>query len=288
MRSAGKENLSILSCIVNEINNADNDGGKARVHIVSAYDVTHEVSLGQERVPEKSNEITADKALIESLSIGKGDLITMDAMGTQKEIAEAIFRKGADYLLIVKDNQLLLRKEIEEIVGWNMLKKRENRNDDVTIVDEKAHGYTVTRSCFTVQEKYMLGSMYRKWAGIKTFGVFNTIRKNKKTGEETKDTQYFITSLGKDAASLIMHKRNHWQVENGLHRMLDVEFREDDSKKKMNSAINYSIITKMVTAVLKRNEKKIPIGRKRLMAGWDENFMEKLILETINFLNIGD
>lgn len=59
----------------------------------------------------------------------------------------------------------------------------------------------------------MLGSMYRKWAGIKTFGVFNTIRKNKKTGEETKDTQYFITSLGKDAASLIMHKRNHWQVE---------------------------------------------------------------------------
>lgn len=71
-----------------------------------------------------------------------------------------------------------------------------------------------------------------------------------------KDTQYFITSLGKDAASLIMHKRNHWQVENGLHRMLDVEFREDDSKKKMNSAINYSIITKMVTAVLKRNEKK--------------------------------
>lgn len=288
MRSAGKENLSILSCIVNEINNADNDGGKASVHIVSAYDVTNEVSLGQERVPAKSNEITADKALIESLSIGKGDLITMDAMGTQKEIAEAIFRKGADYLLIVKDNQLLLRKEIEEIVGWNMLKKRENRNDDVTIVDEKAHGYTVTRSCFTVQEKYMLGSMYRKWAGIKTFGVFNTIRKNKKTGEETKDTQYFITSLGKDAASLIMHKRNHRQVENGLHRMLDVEFREDDSKKKMNSAINYSIITKMVTAVLKRNEKKIPIGRKRLMAGWDENFMEKLILETINFLNIGD
>lgn len=134
----------------------------------------------------------------------------------------------------------------------------------------------------------MLGSMYRKWAGIKTFGVFNTIRKNKKTGEETRDTQFFITSLGKDAASLIMHKRNHWQVENGLHRMLDVEFREDDSKKKMNSAINYSIITKMVTAVLKRNEKKIPIGRKRLMAGWDENFMEKLILETINFLNIGD
>ena len=145
-----------------------------------------------------------------------------------------------------------------------MLKKRENRNDDVTIVDEKPRGYTVTRSCFTVQEKYMLGSMYRKWAGIKTFGVFNIIRK--KTGEETKDTQYFITSLEKDAASLIMYKRNHWQVENGLHRMLDVEFREDDSKKEMNSAENYSIVTKMVTAVPKRDKKKIPIYRKRLMA----------------------
>lgn len=83
-----------------------------------------------------------------------------------------------------------------------------------------------------------------------------------------------------------MHKRNHWQVENGLHRTLDVEFKEDDSKKKMNSAVNYSVITKMVTAVLKRNEKKIPIIRKRLMAGWDEDFMEKLILETINYLTI--
>lgn len=284
MRSAGKENLSILSCIVNEINNDDNDEGKACVHIVSAYDVTNEVSLGQERVPEKSNEITADKALIESLAIGEGDLVTMDAMGTQREIAELIIGKRADYLLIVKDNQTLLRKEIEEVVGWNMIKKRESRNDEVIIVDEKAHGYIVSRSCFTVQEKYMLGSMYRKWKGIKTFGVFNTIRRNKRTGEETKDTQYFITSLGKDAAELIMYKRNHWQVENGLHRTLDVEFREDDSKKKMNSAVNYSIITKMVTAVLKRNEKKIPIGRKRLMAGWDEDFMEKLILETINYL----
>ena len=286
MRSAGKENLSILSCIVNEINNSDNYDGKACVHIVSAYDVTNEVSLGQERVPEKSNEITADKALIESLAIGEGDIVTMDAMGTQRDIAELIVGKGADYLFIVKENQPHLRKDIEETVGWNMIKKRESRNDEATIVDEKGHGYTVIRSCFTVQEKYMLGSTYRKWTGIKTFGVFNTIRKNKKTGEETKDTQYFITSLGKDATELIMHKRNHWQVENGLHRTLDVEFREDDSKKKMNSAVNYSVITKMVTAVLKRNDKKIPIGRKRLMAGWDEDFMEKLILETINYLTI--
>lgn len=121
MRSAGKENLSILSCIVNEINHTDKDDGKACVHIVSAYDVTNEVSLGQERVPEKSNEITADKELIESLAIGEGDLVTMDAMGTQRDIAELIVEKGADYLLIAKENQPLLRKEIEEMVGWNMI-----------------------------------------------------------------------------------------------------------------------------------------------------------------------
>ena len=87
--------------------------------------MTNEVSLSQERVPEKSNEITEDKELIESLAIGEEDLVTMDAMGTQRDIAELIVEKGADYLLIAKENQPLLRKEIEEMVGWNMIKKRE-------------------------------------------------------------------------------------------------------------------------------------------------------------------
>lgn len=296
MCSAGKDNLSILANIARAMDNDDdnnndcedsdvNNKGKAIVYIVSSYDVTNEISLAQERVPQKRNEIKADKTLIESLSIGKGDFITMDTMGTQKDIVESIVKKGADYLLAVKDNQPKLRKEIEEIVDFNMCKRVETRNDEAVIVDEKAHGYIVTRSCFTVQEKYMLGPLYKKWPGIKTFGVFKTTRSNKNTGEETEDIQYFITSLGKDAASLIMHKRNHWQVENGLHRTLDVEFNEDDSRKKMNSAINYSIITKMVTAVLKRNDKKIPIGRKRLIAGWDENYMEQLIIENNQLLD---
>lgn len=111
--------------------------------------------------------------------------------------------------------------------------------------------------------------------------MIETCRRNNKTNEETTQTHYFITSLGKDAEVITNYKRRHWEIENGLHRTLDVVFGEDLSRKKMNSAVNYSIITKMVLAVLKNNNDKTPLKRKRLKAGWDNDYMEDLLLEFI-------
>lgn len=111
--------------------------------------------------------------------------------------------------------------------------------------------------------------------------MIKTYRRNNKTDEETTQTQYFITLLGKVAEAMTNYKRKHWEIENGLHRTLVVVFGEDLSKKKMNSAVNYSLITKMVLAVLKNNKDKISVKRKRLKAGWDNDYMEGLTREFI-------
>ena len=278
MRSAKKKNKDLLNIMVSDVSEHDSE---LYIHIVSAYDVTNDISLGQECVPAKTNEITADKRLLKALELHKGDLVTLDALGTQKEIVKLIREKEADYLLIVKKNQKKLYDIIENAVECNQNKPRKGRNEKALLVDDKAHGYTVERQCFTVQEKFMLGSTYQDWQDIKTFGVFINRRINKETGETTEDKQYFITSLDKNAERLINSKRQHWGVENGLHRTLDVEFNEDCSQKKETSAKNYSVITKMVMAILKANSKKMPLSRKRMVAGWDDNYMEELLLQTI-------
>ena len=278
MRSAKKTNKDILNIMVSDVSEYNTE---LYIHIVSAYDVTNNISLAQECVPSKTNEITADKTLLSALELHEGDLVTLDALGTQKEIVELIRKKNADYLLVVKKNQRKLYETIANAVKCNQYKPRPSRNEEAFIQDQKAHGYDVDRYCFTVQEKFMLGPLYKDWQDIKTFGVFTNRRIDKNTGEIKEDTQYFITSLDKNAERLINYKREHWGVENGLHRTLDVEFNEDSSQKKEVSARNYSVITKMVMAILKANSKKMPLSRKRMIAGWDDNYMEELIMETI-------
>ena len=278
MCSAVKKNKMLLNLMVQDASEYDSE---ANIHIVSAYDVTNDVTLAQECVPSKTNEIIADKTLLNALCLNVGDLVTLDAMGTQREIVDIIRRKGADYLLIVKGNQKKLKDTIACAVECCYIKRRDSRNEEAVIVDDKAHGFQVTRSCFTVQEKYFLGELYKDWTDIKTFGMFKNVRVNKTTGEKIVDIQYFITSLDKNAERLVNYKRNHWAVENALHRTLDVEFNEDDSQKKENSARNYSLITKMAMATLKADTKKIPLNQKRMLAGWNDDYMEELIIRTI-------
>lgn len=281
IRSAGCIK-SILGCACEEPE--EDDSPSVRVHMVSAYSVDGNLSLGQEQVDEKSNEITAQKELLNHIEIGTGDLITMDAMGTQRENAQIITERGADYIFIVKGNQKKLYRTVKEVVEDEFpcgVLKRSDRNDKFYEYTENDHGYAVRRTCYCVGEKLLLGKLCDKWPGIRTVGMVKTCRRNNKTGEETTLRQYFITSLGKDAEAITNFKRRHWEIENGLHRTLDVVFGEDLSRKKMNSAVNYSLITKMALAVLKNNRDKIPVKRKRLKAGWDDDYMENLLLEFI-------
>lgn len=259
--------------------------GMEKLHLVSAFLVDQCLSLGQERVGKKENEIVAIPRLLDSIDLCQGDVVTIDAIGTQIEIAEKIVSKEADYILEVKGNQM----KIKEIIAQNMedLKMNPYLSEEFYKVyhedEEDGHGFITQRSCYVCSCLYTLGPIYRKWEGLKSYGVVVNKRTEKATGNTVKEKHYFITSLPNEPKRILEHKRKHWGIENGLHWRLDVTFNEDDDRKRKNSAQNYSIINKMVLAVLKNKEekKKTPIKTKRMKAGWSEEYLKSLLIDWI-------
>lgn len=206
-------------------------------------------------------------------------MITIDAIGTQVDIAKAIRAKGADYLLVVKQNQANLHKAVKSAVNDSIAKgMKRSFEEKYTEVDDKAHGFTVVRTCYIVRDARRLSmKQQERWEGLKSFGMIKTCRISKKTGERVEETHYFISSLECSAEEMLHHKRYHWGVENGLHRTLDVEFNEDDDRKRGISALNFSLLRKMVLSILKNNGDKIPLSAKRKVANWNEDYMIKLM-----------
>lgn len=264
---------------------SNDEAAKYKLHMVSAYLSEDGITLGQERVSVKHNELEAIPKLINDLSIGEGDVVTIDAMGTHSDIAEAISRKKAKYLLEVKDNQKLLKKQIMETYDSWKYCQNPRRISRCTTRDE-ARGFITYRECWACGEPYALGEHRLKWPNIQSYGRIRTERLNKKNGELYEEIHWYISSLPNDAALILKHKRLHWGVENGLHWTLDVSFNEDDDRKKMNSAQNYSILNKMVIAVLKTQKSKNSMNRRRMVLGWDDNAMEKIIHDTITYFAI--
>lgn len=254
----------------------------AKLHMVSAYLADECVSLGQIKTDFKENEIVVIPKLIEELSIGEGDVVSIDAMGTQKKIAEAISAKKAKYLLQVKGNQPGLLEHIRLHMamaedGGSIFRERniaKFKESDAT------HGMSRTTECWAWKNEGYGFRGLEEWKDCKTFGRIVTTLKNKKTGETTVETMYFISSMDPDPEKLLKHKRKHWQVENGLHWQLDVSFNEDGGRKMMNSAQNYSALTKIVLAVIKndKSKPKTSVQRKRKLAGWNREYL-KLLLE---------
>lgn len=253
----------------------------AKLHMVSAYLADECVSLGQTKTDFKENEIVVIPKLIEELSIGKGDVVSIDAMGTQKKIAEAINDKGAKYLLQVKGNQPSLLEHIQLHMkmaeeGGSIFRNcniAEFKESDVT------HGMSRTTECWAWKNAGYGFRGLEEWRGCKTFGRIVTTLKNKKSGAITTETMYFISSMEPNPEKLLRHKRKHWQVENGLHWQLDVSFNEDGGRKMMNSAQNYSTLTKIVLAIVKndKSKPKTSVQRKRKLAGWNREYLKSLL-----------
>lgn len=248
----------------------------AKLHMVSVYSTECGISMGQERVDVKENELAAIPKLIDSLNLGKGDIVTIDAMGTHTKFAEKIVSTGADYLFEVKDNQKNLKKHIELCMDTFLEHRERTKLYKVAEETLKDHSQTTHRQCFVYTFDGLMRDYAEKWPGFSTFGVIMTTR-TKKDGTSVKENHYFITSLPRDPALIMKHKREHWQVENALHWNLDVIFNEDRGRKMMDSAQNYSLLTKMALAILKKDKKKMPMTDKRLMAGWDDNYMYSLV-----------
>lgn len=254
-----------------------------KLHLVSAFLVDQCLSLGQERVDSKENEIVAIPRLLDSLELHEGDVVTIDAIGTQREIVSQIVEKQADYLLEVKGNQPGLMESIE--VAMEAVKEYHECEYVKEFTErEEGHGLIVNRTCRTCSDVYFLGRTFKQWDGIRTFGFIDNWRIDKATGEDTCERHYFISSLENDPKRILKFKRKHWGIENGLHWQLDVTFNEDDDRKRKNSALSYSLINKMALNILKNHhhkDKKASIKRKRMKAAWDECYLKSLLIAWI-------
>ncbi len=245
-------------------------GKKTLVHMVSAWASANNLVLAQRKVDDKSNEITAIPKLLAALELG-GTVVTIDAMGCQRSIAEKIVARNADYILAVKENQGHLLEEIKD--SFQMLAA-----DAVAEQIDCGHG-RVERRCCSVIADLSLVEMAAEWASLQGLVRIESERYHKATGKTEMEIRYYITSLKPDAERLNRAIRQHWGIENRLHWALDVSFGEDlDRKRARNAAQNFSLLNRIALNLLKQDKTcKLGIKGKRLKAGWDNDYLLQLL-----------
>lgn len=250
-------------------------GSGYKLHMVSAYSTELGLSLGQVKVDEKSNEITAVPELIDAVFPSRC-IFTADAMSCQKEIAKKVLEKEGDYILTVKGNQGRLHEWMQQLMKDCISHPKKRRDDCFTTRDE-GHGRVEIRTCHTMGDMCYMHRFAEEWPGMKTVGCVNVERIDYYNHTSSTETRYFISSLPNNAESILRHIREHWKIENELHWHLDVNFREDLDRKKNNAAQNFSLICKMALAILRNDDMKRPVNRKRLFAGWNDDYLWHLI-----------
>lgn len=276
---------SIVSVFDNEIiaidgktirRSHDNGVGKSAIHMVSAWASQNRLTLGQIKTDEKSNEIRAIPELLKMFEI-KGCIVTIDAMGCQKTIAGQIIDQEGDYALALKGNHGNLLDSVEKV--FNKIENEPyygNFNVDYYETKDVNHGRVeYRRHCITTE----LDQIYEadKWKGVKTIGMVESERHA--DGKITIERRYYILSLNNDAKLFAKAVRAHWGIENSVHWVLDVAFREDDSRtRKGYSAENLSVV-RHIAANLLRHEKtaKVGVRNKRLLAGWDNDYLCRVL-----------
>jgi predicted transposase YbfD/YdcC len=256
----------------------DRRWGKSPIHMVSAWAQTNRLVLGQVKVDEKSNEITAIPALLRLLDVA-GCIVTIDAMGTQTAIAEQIVAQGADYVLAVKDNQERLAQDVTATFAEAEQSQFIHVPYDYAKTVDKGHGRIETRECWTIARADYVEALRTAdaWVGLRALVM---VRATRQIGDEVAVfTRYYISSLDGQAARLLDATRAHWGVENDLHWSLDIAFREDESRVRVgHAAENLAVLRHMALNVLKQEKTaKVGIKVKRLKAGWDENYLLRLL-----------
>jgi predicted transposase YbfD/YdcC len=245
------------------------DAGKSALHMVSAFATDIGLVLGQEAVADKSNEITAIPALLEALAI-KGCLVSIDAMGCQKEIASSIRARHADYLLAVKNNQPKLRTALEDAFA-------QMSDDEGFEHIDQGHGRTVIQCARTIENNGQVDTAV--WKDCKWLGQIVSLRIEGRQ-RQTTELRYYISSVKLTHEQLHAAVRQHWGIENQLHWRLDVIFREDAARlRKDNGPRNIALIRKIVLNMLRQDMRwpKASIRRRRKMAGWDDNERMRVI-----------
>ena len=259
----------------------DKRAGKQAIHLVSAWAAANTLTLGQVKTDQKSNEITAIPRLLELLELN-GCIVTIDAMGCQKEIAQGILDRGADYLLAVKENQGRLYQDVRDLFGGAEELGWDGVPYDYATTLNKGHGRIERRECWAISDPSCLGylSTGGDWPGLRS--VVKVVgRRDTDTGI-TVQPRYYISSLDVSAERLLEAVRAHWSIENSLHWSLDVTFREDQSRvRKDHSPQNMATLRQISHNQLKLKREtslKVGIQGKRLQAGWREDYLLKVLL----------
>lgn len=250
---------------------------KAAIHMVSAWATANRLVLGQRKVDAKSNEITAIPQLIKLLEL-EGCIVTIDAMGTQKQIAKQIIERNADYILALKDNQGNLFADVQQIFAHAQSRNFAGIEHRFEQTVDKGHGRVEIRRCWTMEQvEYLVDA--DKWEKFTSIGMIQAERRL--PGKVERETRYYISSLSSDAARLSQAVRSHWLVENALHWVLDLAFVEDACRIRKDFAPENLAVVRHIALNLLSQETSLKLGikNKRLRAGWDEDYLLKILVE---------
>lgn len=256
----------------------DNASGKSAIHMVSAWATESELVLGQIKVDAKTNEITAIPELLEILEL-KGCIVTIDAIGCQKKIARKIRKRGADYILALKENQEELYFDVTGIFeGAEEIDYLQVTYDYAKTVDKK-HGRIERRECWVITDEEWLALIRQKskWDGLSA--IIKVSRTRKENGETSQEDKFYIASHATSAHKLLAGIRGHWGIENKLHWVLDVVFREDYSRVRCgNSAENFAVIRHIALNLLRQEKTcKRSIKQKRMKCALNEDYLASVV-----------
>jgi predicted transposase YbfD/YdcC len=243
--------------------------------MVSAWATEQGVVLGQQKVDDKSNEITAIPQLLDLLEL-KGCIVTIDAMGCQKAIAQQIVESDADYVLAVKGNHKTLYQDVQRLLAPSPGGEQLPAACDFYEQQEHGHGreerrrYWVTSEIEELREKH-------PWAGLSSIGMVEATRTC--AGKTTIEKRFYLTSLEADAQAFARAVRNHWGIENRLHWTLDVIFHEDQSRlRKGYGPENFAVLRHIALNLLRQEPSKKSLPRKRLLCALDDRYLLKVLL----------
>jgi predicted transposase YbfD/YdcC len=253
--------------------------GKEAIHLVNAWAVENGIVLGQRKVDGKSNEITAIPELLRLLNMS-GCIVTIDALGCQKSIAQTIRDEKADYILCVKDNQRQLKQDIADWFAYGDQRQFAGMQMDFHQTTHKTSGRIEIRRCWAVSDRLAFEHIrhYDGWADLTSIV---RIQRERRIGQQTTfETAFYISSLPADAAQLLQATQHHWAIENSFHWVMDVTFGEDRSRiRNGESAENMAVLRSIALNLLKRDPSKSSLRQKRFRAAMDNDFLFHLITQ---------
>jgi predicted transposase YbfD/YdcC len=256
----------------------DRYSGKAAIHMVSAWATTNRLVLAQVKVDRKSNEITAIPDLLRALAI-EGCIVTLDAMGCQREIAHQIIDQSGDYVLALKENHDALDHDVVDTFAHAQAKTIDDLVWEESQTIEKGHGRIEVRRARVIPDLDVLDWLQKQhhWPGLKAIGLVEDERRIGTT--RTVESRYYLLSKALSAKSFGATVRSHWGIENRLHWVLDVTFHEDTSRiREGNAAENFAVLRHLALNLLHQHpSKRISLKGKRLKAAWDTNFLFQIL-----------